>query len=90
MADEELRKLLEQLHSEIENTQSVDEKNQEILRDLGVDIRGLLDRSESSPVELHPNMVNRLEETIVNFEAINPSLTTTIIKILDILSGAGI
>jgi hypothetical protein len=90
MADQELRKLLEQLHSEIENAQSIDEQSEKILRDLGADIQGLLERSESSRVQLHPTMVTRLEEAIVNFEATNPALTTTILKILDILSGAGI
>ena len=90
MADQELRKLLEQLHSEIENTQNVDEKSQEILRDLGADIRGLLERSETSQVQLHPTLVTRLEEAIDDFEVTYPALTTTISKILDILSGAGI
>ena len=90
MDNQKLRKLLEQLHSELENTQSVDEQSQEILRDLGTDIRGLLERSESSQVELHPTLVKRLEETIDNFEVTYPALTTTISKILDVLSGAGI
>jgi hypothetical protein len=90
MADQELRKLLEQLHSEIENIQSVDDQSQDILRDLGADINKLLERSGGSQVELHPSMVKRLEETIVDFENTNPALSTLIIKILDTLGGAGI
>jgi hypothetical protein len=90
MADQELRKLLEQLHGEIENIQSVDDQSQDILRDLGADINRLLERSESSQVQLHPSMVKRLEDTIVDFEITNPALSTLIIKILDTLGGAGI
>jgi hypothetical protein len=90
MADQELRKLLEQLHSEIENSKTIDENSRELLRDLGADIGELLERSEGSHVQIRPPMVQSLEEAIVNLEVTHPALTTMISKILDTLSSAGI
>ena len=45
MDDEELRKLLEELHQKIEKTDTVDKTGREILGHLSVDIRNLLERT---------------------------------------------
>lgn len=90
MDNEELRKLLHQLHDEIENTRTVDEKDSELLRDLEGDIRAILDRSEENPVQLHPSFIQRLEGTLYQFEATHPDLTMLISKLLDSLSNVGI
>ena len=90
MADQGLRELLEQLHSEIERTESVDEKGQELLRHLGTDIRELLDRSEDKQIQLRPKTVKNLEDTIDYLEITHPALTTLVAKILETLSGAGV
>jgi hypothetical protein len=49
MNDQEIRKLLEQLHGEIDNIDTIDEKGRELLRDLGNDIDELLARSQDVP-----------------------------------------
>jgi hypothetical protein len=90
MVDQELRKLLEQLHSEIERTQTVDEKGQELLRDLDVHIREILDRSEGKSMQSHPSTAQRLEDTIDYFEITHPTLTTILEKVLATLTGAGV
>lgn len=90
MDDKELRKLLLQLHDEIKNTQSVDEKGSELLRDLDGDIQDLLVRSEENPAQSHPSLVQRLEGALDHFEVTHPSLTTLISNLLDTLSNAGI
>ena len=90
MDNKELRKLLHQLHDEIKNTQTVDEKGNELLRDLEGDLRALLERSEGNPVELHPSIVQWLEGALNHFEATHPDLTMLISKLLDSLSNAGI
>jgi hypothetical protein len=90
MDNNELRKLLLQLHDEIRNTQSVDEKGSELLRDLDGDIQDLLERSEENPVQFHPSLVQRLEGTLDHFEVTHPSLTRLISNLLDTLSNAGI
>ena len=84
------RKLLHQLHDEIKNTQAIDKKGSELLRDLEGDIHALLERSEENPVQLHPSIVQRLEDALHHFEATHPDLTMLISKFLDSLSNAGI
>jgi len=90
MEDTELRKLLQQLHEEIQNTRTIDEKGSEVLRDLEGDIRALLERSEGKPVQLHPSLVQRLEGALTQFEVTHPELTTLISRLLDSLSTAGL
>jgi hypothetical protein len=90
MDDKKSRKLLQQLHDEINNTQTVDEKGSELLKDLDGDIRALLERSEDHPMQVHSSFVQRLESTFSHFEVTHPELTTLISKLLDTLSNAGI
>ena len=90
MEEQDLRKLLEQLHAEIEHIHSVDDKGRELLRDLGNDINDLLDRSQEEPVEVEQSLLGRLEESISYLEVTHPTLTNTLSKILESLSNAGI
>ena len=90
MDDNKLRNLLQEVHDEINNTQSVDEKGSELLSDLEGDIRGLLERSGETPVDVHPSVIEDLEHTLFHFEVSHPGLTTLITKLLDSLSNAGI
>lgn len=90
MDDKELRNLLEQLHTEIEHTENVDEKGRELLRNLGTDIDELLARTEDDLVQPHPTITQRLEDSIDHLEVANPDLTQTLTKLLAILSSAGI
>jgi hypothetical protein len=90
MDNNDLRKLLHQLQDEIKNAQSVDEQGSRLLHDLDGDIHALLERSGETPVQLHPPFVQRLEGSLYYFEVTHPVLTTTISKLLDSLSSAGI
>ena len=90
MDDQELRQLLEQLHTEIEHTETVDEKGRELLRDIAVDIRTLLERSASEPTQPQPSTLQTLEATISHLEVTHPNLTITLSKMLESLSNAGI
>jgi hypothetical protein len=90
MDNKDLRTLLQQLHEEVQNTQSVDEKGSELLRDLDKDIRVLLARSEEDQVQMHPSMVERLDSSLHHFEITHPTLTMLISKLMDTLSNAGI
>jgi hypothetical protein len=91
MNDDELRQLLEELHTKIENTDSVDEKGSELLSHVNADIHSLLQRTgherslrESS---LHSGS---WEDSIRHFEVTHPNLTAAISHLLDILNNAGI
>jgi hypothetical protein len=90
MDDQELRSLLEQLHNEIERSETVDEKERELLQHLGADIRELLARSEGEENPSEPSVVKRLEESIDHFEVTHPDLTMLLAKLLETLSNAGI
>ena len=90
MEDQELRKLIEQLHAEIQNTHTVDKKVQELLAKLESDIQELLDRTEGNVRPVHPSTVQRLEEGLSHFEVTHPALTTLLSRFLEALSNAGI
>jgi hypothetical protein len=90
MNDPDLRKLLEQLHHEIEQTKTVDARGRELLSDLGTDIRELLERSENSPLQPRPTTIRRMEDSISYLEVTHPTLTTLLSKLLATLSNAGI
>lgn len=90
MDEKSLRELLEQLHAEIEHTESVDEKGRKLLRDLGSDIRELLARSEEDQAQAQQSLLGRLDESISYLEATHPTLTNTLSKLLESLSNAGI
>jgi hypothetical protein len=90
MDNEELREHLQDIHQEIEKTQTVDKNGSELLRDLDVDIRALLERSGELPGQLHPSLVRRLEGALNHFEITHPDLTLLISRLLESLSNAGI
>jgi hypothetical protein len=90
MDDHELRKLIEQLHAEIQNTQALDKKGQELLAHLESDIRELLNRTEGKGEPVRPSTVQRLEESLDHFEATHPDLAKLLFNLLESLSNAGI
>ena len=91
MADQNLRELLEQLHKELERTETVDEKGKEILRHLDTDIRSLLKRSGTeAEIDVDEPILERWQDTIDHFEATHPRLTTMLSEMMTILSNAGI
>ena len=89
MTDHKFHDLLETLHNELEHTQSMDEKEREMLRHLDADIRTLLARSGSSPVRDEP-MLARLQEAVDQFETTHPTLTKALSEMMTILGNAGI
>ena len=90
MDNQELGKLLEQLHSEIEHTESIDEKGRERLRDLATDIGDLLARSDDKQTQSQTSLLERLEDSISYLEVTHPTLTQTLSRVLETLSNAGI
>lgn len=90
MNDQELRKLLEELHGEIDHIETIDKNEQELLRDLGTHIDELLERSENSSVQTHSNTILQIQDTIDHLEITHPTLTSMLSKLLSTLSNAGI
>jgi len=90
MADEELRRRLEELHDQIEHTEQVDERGRVLLRDLDGHIKELLARSEHAEVLPKPGLTRGLEDAIRHFEVTHPTLTEALSDLLTALSNAGI
>jgi flagellar biosynthesis/type III secretory pathway protein FliH len=90
MDDNKSRELLQQLHDEINNLKAVDENSSKLLRDIDSDIRALLERSGEHPMEVHPSIIERMEDAVDQFEVTHPELTALISKVMDSLSIAGI
>jgi chromosome segregation ATPase len=87
--NQNLRELLERLHKELEQTESIDENGNEMLRHLDADIRTLLKRS-GSKIETVDPLLERLQDTIDHFESTYPRLTMVLSEMMTILSNAGI
>jgi hypothetical protein len=90
MNDQELCQLLEQLHSQIEGTESVDAKERELLRDLESDIRELLERCDAENIQTRPLTIRRLEDAIEYMAVNHPTLTAMLSNMSTILSNAGV
>jgi hypothetical protein len=88
MDNQEIDKLLEQLKKEIDGIQPDDTKGQELLRELSVDFRELLERAESK--QPAPSVLQRMEDSIDHFEVTHPDLTAALSNLSAILSNAGI
>ena len=86
MTDQKLRELLEQLHDELANTETVDDKGREMLTHLSADIQKFIDPAEEDDMSLF----GRLQDTIDHFEVEHPAITAALSQILNALSNAGI
>jgi hypothetical protein len=86
MSEKNLTQLLEQLHTELDNTEAVDEKGRDLLHALSADIQELLERSGDADESL----LERLQESIDRFGEQHPALTTVLSHLLTALNNAGI
>ncbi len=90
MDDKKLRKLLEQLHAEIERTRKVDDQGRELLLHINTDINELLARTEGVPLKPRSGLTRSLEDAVSHFEVTHPALTAALSDLLNALSNAGI
>jgi len=90
MEDQELCQLLEELHREIEKTESANEKERKLLRELKEDISELLARCEEEPLTTDPQKIRRLEDAVEYMTVNHPTLTAMLSRMSTILSNAGI
>ena len=90
MEEKQFRRLLEQLHKELENTRSVNESARELLYTVKNDIQQLLNKSGGYKVGQHPKLITQLTATIHYFEKSHPKLALALKQVIDILSNMGI
>ncbi|HAV75898.1 MAG TPA: DUF4404 domain-containing protein [Anaerolineae bacterium] len=86
MTGQKLRDLLEQLHTELERTESVDDKGREMLSHLNEDIENFLDPTKDND----PSLYKRVQNAIDHFEVEHPAITAALSQMLNTLSNAGI
>jgi len=85
MSNQELRDLLEKVHTEIESADTIDDKGRDLLRHLDSDIRRLLETDENPD-----GVIEQLGHSIQHFEVTHPDFTVLLNHLMEILSGAGI
>lgn len=86
MNDQKFRELLDQLHNELEQTESVDEEGREMLIHLNKDIRRFIDPAEDDD----ETIFERIQDAIDHFEVEHPAITAALSQMLNALSNAGI
>jgi hypothetical protein len=85
----DLHDRLENLHTELGRTQTVDHDSRQLLITLLSDITRVLQQSAQT-VEEQQSLTERLDELAVQFEAEHPALGTAIRQVVDTLGKAGI
>ena len=87
--EQHLRQMLEQLHTEIQRAETIDDRSRELLRNVLGDIEDLLERKQKQGTEPE-SIVERLREAVGTFEKTHPTLTSAIGAVADALSRMGI
>ena len=90
MEQKQFRQILQQLHNELENTNSIDESDRELLYKIKNDIQQLLDKSDEYETRRHYTIIKQLTDIIHYFEKSHPKLALTLKQVIDTLSNMGI
>ncbi len=83
-----LNQLLEELHTELGSTDTLDDQAKEQLRDIAQEIEGAVGPDEDK--DLGSDAMNQLEQAAVGFESEHPRLAGILAQIIDTLSKLGI
>jgi len=88
MLKEQLKNKLQELHIELKQTESVDEKSKVLLEKLEKEIQQVLERSEEE--SWYDELFEKLEDEVEVLEKTHPSIFSAIKNITTILSNIGI
>lgn len=89
MEQQKLRELLETLHRELEQVDSIDETTEVVLSNLRDDMQKLL-AEKAGTIHENESLVERMGEAVDHFEAGHPKLSMTIQHVLDSLANMGL
>ncbi|HHE33003.1 MAG TPA: DUF4404 family protein [Chlorobaculum parvum] len=89
MEQQKLRELLETLHQELGQVGTVDEKTEEVLSSLRVDISKLV-KDGTKACEEEESMTARMSDAVGHFEEDHPRLSMLIQHVLDSLARMGL
>lgn len=90
MDKQQFDRTLEQLHDELQQIESVDETERQLLRQLMSDIRKLTRSEDSDQLHAPERLVEGLTEGIERFEASHPQATMLMGQVIDALAKMGI
>jgi hypothetical protein len=90
MSDIAITELLKQLHGALENSPSIGDKDRELLKQLSLDIQGLLAKPGEAGSAKHESTVAGLEDAIVRFEVTHPDITGVLAGVSKALADMGI
>ncbi len=90
MDQQQLRKTLEELHAELEHTESVDDETAATLAELDTHIQTLLKRPDSELMSKHHGLSARLRSAVTDIGGMYPQLTLYIERVLDGFNEMGI
>jgi hypothetical protein len=90
MNKQNLDQKLQQLHSQLQEIELVDENKRQNLEQLMVDIQGLLDQEDAKETQKYKRLGEGLKESIVQFEATHPTAAMMMGQTIDILAQMGI
>ena len=88
--DQPLHNRLEQLHDELQQIESVDEAERQILQKVMSDIKKLIDAGEGEQHRIHERLGEGLREGIELLEASHPRATMLMGQVIDALAKMGI
>ena len=89
MREQHLRQMLEQLHTELQKTDTIDDRSRELLGSVLGDIEDLLERKPKGGTQPE-SIIERLREAVRTFETTHPTLTDAIGGVADALAKMGI
>ncbi len=89
MDKQQLRAQLEQLRSELQQVESLDQNGREILEKLAGDIQQILERQDTR-TQQYGSLRERLKEAVAELEASHPRATILMRQLIDQLSFMGI
>ncbi len=90
MDNQQLRRTLEELHAELEQTESVDDETAAVLNELEQHIQSLLKRPDQELMSKHHGLTANLRSALASVGEMYPRLTLYIERVLDGFNEMGI
>ena len=88
MADKKLHQLLNQVHEQLQQQDSLDSDSQALLQQVLADVKAA---SGSEKIdEMQPDLSDRIEQQAVQFEQDHPTLAEILRQIMDTLGRIGV
>jgi hypothetical protein len=90
MSEPQLKDHLENLHSELLNTRTVDNDTKVLLKEIQDDVCTLLEHEGEYTTEHHATIKERLDESARHFDVSHPRLAATLRTVVHTLNNMGI